>query len=207
MMNYKLQENEEVRLEIKPHGLSVWYFVLASMGRFLHLIIMFLLVVLMSFISHYFNSEYGSSWSIFSFIAERIGLKTETIMMLSLGLLVLIFLGLFGLSKLVVNAYTYTITNQRIIIRYGLITLNQRIIPFSQINDINMQSSILERIFGLGSIYLDTITTNLNNFYRRRSSNIMNNTGRLEGLTHQDCDEVMNIISAHIQKLKTNQSV
>jgi hypothetical protein len=38
-------------------------------------------------------------------------------MMVSLGLLILIFLGLYGLSKLVVNAYTYTVTNQRVEVR------------------------------------------------------------------------------------------
>lgn len=121
--------------------------------------------------------------------------------------LLLILVALIGLSKLVVKAYSYTITNQRIIIRFGLIVLNQRIIPLSQINDVNMQSSVLERLFGLGSVYLDTITTNMNNFYRRRPSSLMNNTGRLEGLNHEQCDEVMNIISAHVQKLRANQSV
>jgi uncharacterized membrane protein YdbT with pleckstrin-like domain len=206
MMNYKLQENEEVRFEIKPHGLSVWYFVLASLGRFLHLVVALIVVLIFTFLSDYMRGRGATDLSMLHFLANQFGVSIELMTTLAVAILVVIFLGLWGLSKLVVNAYTYTITNQRIIIRYGLITLNQRIIPFSQINDINMQSSLLERIFGLGSVYLDTITTDINNFYRRRPSNIMNNTGRLEGLTHQDCDEIMNLISSHIQKLKINQS-
>ncbi len=206
MMNYKLQENEEVQFEIKPHGLSVWYFVLASLGRFLHLIVALIVVLIFTFLSDYMRGRGATDLSMLHFLANQFGVSIELMTTLAVAILVVIFLGLWGLSKLVVNAYTYTITNQRIIIRYGLITLNQRIIPFSQINDINMQSSLLERIFGLGSVYLDTITTDINNFYRRSPSNIMNNTGRLEGLTHQDCDEIMNLISSHIQKLKINQS-
>jgi hypothetical protein len=116
-MNYQLHENEKIELEIKPSQRSIWYFVFASMGRFLHLIIMVVLIIIMTFISSYLHHRDQVDWSFFRLIAEQVGLKTETIMMVSLGLLILIFLGLYGLSKLVVNAYTYTVTNQRVEVR------------------------------------------------------------------------------------------
>ena len=41
-------------------------------------------------------------------------------------------------------------------------------------------------------------------FFGSSQGGLMNNTSRLEGLTYAQCDEVMNAISSHIQKLKTN---
>ena len=190
-MNIKLQPGEEVLVNLKPAPLVVWYWLLGKTGVFF----IGLLVLAFFSINFFYLSPY-LMWLI-----------TFVVLFVVIGLGFLWF-------KCIANAYHYVVTSQRVIIRYGFIALNQRMIPLSQINDVNMQSTFFERLFGLGSVYIDTLGTLLgpgsvlSNAIRGGGNSsrggLMNNTSRLEGLTYAQCDEVMNAISSHIQKLKTN---
>jgi uncharacterized membrane protein YdbT with pleckstrin-like domain len=198
-MNFTLQEGEEILIDTKPSSAVIWYWLLGKMG----LLILLLFVLVLS-------SIHANFLSIFNFF----NIDSSFSSYLTDALVIVIFLVIIGGGYLwfwlVANGYHYVVTNQRVIIRYGFILLNQRMIPLAQINDVNMQSTLVERFFGLGSVYIDTLATLLGsgsliaNAFSGVSSrrSLMNNTSRLEGLSSAQCDEIMGIISAHIQKLK-----
>ena len=101
------------------------------------------------------------------------------------------------------------VTNQRLIISYGFIVLNHRIIPLEKINDLNMNATLFERIFGLGSVYIATLGTLFSGFNGSGGRGMMgsnrsgfsNNTTRLECLSLAQCDEVMAVISKAMKQV------
>jgi uncharacterized membrane protein YdbT with pleckstrin-like domain len=55
------------------------------------------------------------------------------------------------------NMMYYWITTQRVIIKKGLIGYSINSIPFERISDALISRSFLERIFGFGSLHLQTL--------------------------------------------------
>ncbi|WP_044247524.1 PH domain-containing protein [Francisella hispaniensis] len=177
-----LQENEKILLELKPSSLSIKYFFIS---RFWHgsLVIMIMAIT--------FFSKMEKNVITFNFI--------NAMLITSVILMTYFILGWFFIKK-VVQSYNYIITNQRCILKYGFLYLNRRDISYPNINDINLKSNITEKIFGLGSVYLNDINTSI-----RANTRISNNTCRMEGLTLIECERVMDLISENIQKYKDSK--
>lgn len=51
---------------------------------------------------------------------------------------------------------TYTITNRRLITRRGVITRTGRDIPLTRINDVSTERGLLDRIFGCGTLVIES---------------------------------------------------
>jgi uncharacterized membrane protein YdbT with pleckstrin-like domain len=51
---------------------------------------------------------------------------------------------------------TYTVTDRRLIMRRGILTKVGKDIPLMRINDVSYQRSLLDRILGCGSLYIQT---------------------------------------------------
>lgn len=51
---------------------------------------------------------------------------------------------------------TYTVTNRRLIMRQGILTKVGKDMPLMRINDVSYERSVVDRIFGCGTLYVQT---------------------------------------------------
>ncbi len=211
-MKYQLQEGEEVLMELKPAERAAWYFMISRTWHFLLVIVVLGVWTLMVSAQ---NPEASHSFSrllnlITQGFFQRAGL--ENLSNLVFIVFLLLILGLMYVYFLfAVRGYSYVVTNQRLIISYGFIVLNHRIIPLEKINDLNMNATLFERMFGLGSVYIATLGTLFSGFNGSMNnrgglmgtnrSGFSNNTTRLECLSLAQCDEVMAVISKAMKQV------
>jgi uncharacterized membrane protein YdbT with pleckstrin-like domain len=80
---------------------------------------------------------------------------------LAFGLVALIMLYYavrYGIRPLVVRSCThYVITDERILLQDGVITRERRDLPLNRVNDHAMTQTLLDRIFGSGTLVVDSI--------------------------------------------------
>lgn len=180
----KLHDDEKILLELKPSRGSVPYFFLVRCWHVGFIILFFAI---------FFSSSIKQDNAELTSLVSGLGATAGLIILAVLACLVV--LGLLY-TKMCINGYDYVITNQRCILKYGFISLNKRIIPYGQINDIDMRSNALERMFGFGSVYIDCTATVLSSNRNRAA----NNTCRMEGLTMDECEQAMHAMSECLAK-------
>ena len=83
-------------------------------------------------------------------ITSDIGFRTALLAMLGLGLVSLAF-GYWRWTR-----FTYGIGTQDIVIESGLLSRNRRTIPFSRIQDVDIERKLLHRIFGLAKVNVES---------------------------------------------------
>ncbi len=89
------------------------------------------------------------------FVQARVdGEVNATVRWILVGIgLVLIFFGtLLPFAKWL--AWTYTLTNKRIVEQKGLLTRTGRVIPLSRINDVAFEKNLNDRILGCGTLII-----------------------------------------------------
>lgn len=190
-MKFTLHDDEKILLRLKPQQVSSWYWVFSRMWHGL-----FVIVLVAIFLLADLNNPGSTGKDTLSFVMQHSVILSAVVVVL----LVLMLLGAYVFFRLVVRAYDYCITNQRVIISYGFLSINHRIIPLSKINDVNTRASLFERLFGIVSVYLDTLGTLSSAISFGRRSRAFNNSTRFEGLTPEQADEAMTIISSIISK-------
>jgi|SRR5438093_7581302 len=74
-------------------------------------------------------------------------------------LAVLAAVALAGLSAIVVyirwTSASFTLTNQRVLLAYGVFSRNSKVIPIDRVQDVSTQQSLLGRAFGYGRVEID----------------------------------------------------
>ena len=118
-----------------------------------------------------------------------------------IGLLIIIGGATYMWCNKMAQNYHYVVTNQRCVLHYGMLSLSRSMIPIHNIMDIDMQATFFERLFGMGSVYVDNIGT----FTGQMMGGIgaISVTSRLEGLTLEECEQVMNLLSKMIAEKKS----
>ncbi|QIW09811.1 PH domain-containing protein [Francisella sp. LA112445] len=173
-----LQENENILLELKPNKSSIIYFFIIKLWHSSFLII----AIAVMFFSKLNKTTINHD------------MLTNTVLVIFV-LLIIYFIVAWFFIRRIINGYSYIITNQRCILKYGFLYLNRRDIPYRNINDVNLRSNIIEKAFGLGSVYINDISTAM-----RVNTRVSNNTCRMEGLTLDECEKAMDLINENIQK-------
>lgn len=74
----------------------------------------------------------------------------------AVGAFVLLAIGLAVLPFLRWLTTTYTVTDRRIITRRGILNKSGHDLPLHRINNVNYESSVVDRILGCGTIVLET---------------------------------------------------
>jgi uncharacterized membrane protein YdbT with pleckstrin-like domain len=74
-------------------------------------------------------------------------------------LAVLAAVALAGLSAIAVyvrwTAASFTLTNQRVLLAYGVFSRTSKVIPIDRVQDVSTQQSLLGRLFGYGRVEID----------------------------------------------------
>jgi uncharacterized membrane protein YdbT with pleckstrin-like domain len=72
---------------------------------------------------------------------------------------VLAAVAIAGLSAIVVyirwTAASFTLTNQRVLLNYGVFNRSSKVIPIDRVQDVSTQQSLLGRAFGYGRVEID----------------------------------------------------
>jgi len=133
-----LKKDEKIIKEIKPYPSLKWYFFIINFFPcFLFLFIIF--------------------WTIFPLIKSYFLLKNSFFVILFLVLFLGVAFISFIISHLMYQKRYYWITNKRVILKKGIIGYTLDSVPFNRISDVIISRSFLERIFGFGSVLLQTL--------------------------------------------------
>jgi len=126
-----LSEQEEVVLHLRPHGKSVVGPVLVLVLALAGLILAWVMLP---------DNEGG-----------RIGLGLVAAIMLYHG-------GRYGVLPLIEWRCTHwVLTNERLLTQTGVVVRERRDLPLNRVNDHALSQSLLDRIFGTGTLVIDSI--------------------------------------------------
>ena len=70
------------------------------------------------------------------------------------GLAVALFALVWGLIKTIL--WKYKITSRRVVVRHGLISVNEQTARLERVQDLTLHQSPFDRIFGVGKLTIDT---------------------------------------------------
>jgi membrane protein YdbS with pleckstrin-like domain len=140
---FRLQDGEKIHFESKPLRGLLWYMLIQS------LIGLFFLFI---FVIPFFVMPYLLVLSLGSASGGYLGMA-----IMGLFILIIIFLIDLVLVKRRYDMRYYWLTNNRIIVKRGLIGYSINSIPLERISDVLISRSFLERIFGFGSLHVQTL--------------------------------------------------
>ena len=179
-----LHSGETILAQAKPNASVSLYWLISRIGRSA-LSILILLALL------YFQTP--DKGHLHLNIPALSLLSHTTIVTLAIAGLLLAIYALFHYAA---KNYQYVVTSERVILTYGFLSINTRVIPYNKINDINVRASFFERLFGLASVNIDCIGTMLSSNRRRAG----NNTTTMEGLTPEQCNHMLEVVSEQMTK-------
>jgi membrane protein YdbS with pleckstrin-like domain len=140
---FNLQEKEKIVKEIKPLPILRWYFFLRSA-----LVIFFMLIWFIAFI----------------FIPPLlwvVGIPTSFF-------LIVILIILYFVANNRYNYQHYWITNKRVMYRRGLLGYTINSIPLERISDVIVSRTFWERVFGFGSVHVQSLAGQISYGRHRR---------------------------------------
>ncbi len=187
LLGYSLHEGEKLLLHLKPNKSSAFYFLISKFSRKALGLIVLISFLYFNFANGFGPAKHGGNYGLLQSIEAKLGALHYWLIVI----IAIIIIGYYFWFRKVVSSYDYLITNQRCILRYGLVNLNTRVIPYKQISDINARASFVERFFNQESVYINCIGTAINS--NRRA--IGNNATRMEGLSTEESREALDIIS------------
>ena len=156
MQYFNLQENERIIKEIKPLPGLMWYFFFSGAGGIGSIGLIFLFIFIYAFIK---------IPELFSFALN---------FWVIVGIIVLIGMVInFILSFLRYSKQYYWITNKRVVYKRGIIGYRITSIPFERISDIIISRTFLERIFGFGSLHIQTLAGQISGRYSLGAEGIL----------------------------------
>jgi uncharacterized membrane protein YdbT with pleckstrin-like domain len=55
--------------------------------------------------------------------------------------------------------WKYTVTNRRVVVRHGLVSVNEQTARLERVQDLTLHQSLFDRLFGVGHLMIDTAGT------------------------------------------------
>ncbi|MDF1655772.1 MAG: PH domain-containing protein [Coxiellaceae bacterium] len=181
-----INTSNDAVIEVKPKPITALYWVFAKVLRLL--IYIGILIAMFNFNMSTTNQSLPAG---LTKIIQPVMNTNAVYILLAVAVLAYFWF------RSVVKAYDYKVTDSSVVMRYGLLSMNTRTIPISQITDINIRCSILERLFGIASVRVNCIGTALQ---VGRSNRAGNNTTRMEGLTMAECEKVSDYLTKKMSK-------
>jgi uncharacterized membrane protein YdbT with pleckstrin-like domain len=88
----------------------------------------------------------------FLFIALWAGLATGTALIVTVVIAVVVI----AWTLLETIRWKYTITNRRVFVRHGLVSVNEQTARLERVQDVTLRQSLFDRMFGVGRLDIDT---------------------------------------------------
>jgi uncharacterized membrane protein YdbT with pleckstrin-like domain len=80
------------------------------------------------------------------------GLSTGTALIVTAVIAVVVV----GWTLLETIRWKYTITNRRVFVRHGLVSVNEQTARLERVQDVTLRQTLFDRIFGVGRLAIDT---------------------------------------------------
>ncbi len=88
----------------------------------------------------------------FLIIALWAGLATGTALIVTVVIAVVVV----AWTLLETIRWKYTITNRRVFVRHGLVSVNEQTARLERVQDVTLRQSLFDRMFGVGRLDIDT---------------------------------------------------
>jgi uncharacterized membrane protein YdbT with pleckstrin-like domain len=88
----------------------------------------------------------------FLIIALWAGLATGTALIVTVVIAVVVVVW----TLLETIRWKYTITNRRVFVRHGLVSVNEQTARLERVQDVTLRQSLFDRMFGVGRLDIDT---------------------------------------------------
>jgi uncharacterized membrane protein YdbT with pleckstrin-like domain len=85
-------------------------------------------------------------------VALWAGLATGTALIVTLVLAVVVV----AWTLLETIRWKYTITNRRVFVRHGLVSVNEQTARLERVQDLTLRQTLFDRLFGVGTLRIDT---------------------------------------------------
>lgn len=164
MADIQLQPNEKILFQLQPE--KAWVF-----QKLFHSTIIIALLVLLIL-----GKSAGNSF------------ETPKIIFIIPGALIALCILSYIYYSLLRTRVDYFITNQRCITNNSFITSNRDILLYSRVIDISIRQSIVEKIFGLGTVVLYTAGVN------------PKTASYISGIKFSDAEKILAEINTHISR-------
>jgi uncharacterized membrane protein YdbT with pleckstrin-like domain len=89
---------------------------------------------------------------VFLVIAIWAGLATGTALIITAVIAVVVVVW----TLLETIRWKYTITNRRVFVRHGLVSVNEQTARLERVQDVTLRQSLFDRLFGVGKLDIDT---------------------------------------------------
>lgn len=80
------------------------------------------------------------------------GLSTGTALIITVVIAVVVL----AWTLLETIRWKYTITNRRVFVRHGLVSVNEQTARLERVQDVTLRQSLFDRVFGVGRLRIDT---------------------------------------------------
>ncbi|HLD41662.1 MAG TPA: PH domain-containing protein [archaeon] len=126
----------------------------------------------------YFFLSVSMGWAIgyifiFWVFAAMLAFLTNSLLLATTGSLAIFFILLAPIYLISGNMYNYRhywITNKRVVQKSGFLGYSVNSVPLERVSDVIMTRSFLERIFGFGSVHIQTLAGQVS--YGRKGSEV-----------------------------------
>ena len=171
-----LHDGEKVLFEEKP---SERYFKILFFSRVWHSIYTCIILAI------------AISWGYYKMIGDNPNIILYGII-LAIVLFIVSTLLTYFISRASMNRHWYFLTNQRIILYSGFISISKKYIPYSRVADVNITQDLFHRLFGLSRVRVDeTMAAAI-------SASGLGGVNYIEGLTAEDADKFAHFVSQHM---------
>lgn len=143
---FRLQEGEKIVHKIKPLPGLKWYFFFRRFATIVP-------VAIIAFF--YLSFSLIGPESVLPFL-EGFGVLFEIGFLILIGLVIGVVASLI-ISRLEYGKQDYWITDKRVIYKRGIIGYRITSIPYERISDVIISRTFLERIFGFGSLHIQSL--------------------------------------------------
>jgi len=89
---------------------------------------------------------------VFLVVALWAGLATGTALIVTVVIAVVVV----AWTLLETIRWKYTITNRRVFVRHGLVSVNEQTARLERVQDVTLRQSLFDRMFGVGRLDIDT---------------------------------------------------
>jgi uncharacterized membrane protein YdbT with pleckstrin-like domain len=89
---------------------------------------------------------------VFLVVSLWAGLSTGTALIVTAVIAVVVV----GWTLLETIRWKYTITNRRVFVRHGLVSVNEQTARLERVQDVTLRQTLFDRIFGVGRLAIDT---------------------------------------------------
>lgn len=180
-MQHLFDTDESILIETKPKFSDIfWYNLILVAWRICLLIILAII---------YLNAHH----QLYEDTLSGMSLDVEIISLIAIAIILSFVINYFYTYLYTKNA-DYILTNKKIYLRSGILSIDKKIILYRSVADLNLNQSFLARIFGLGSLRIDEYAGNTTNRHL------------IKGLKIDQLEHILKLISQNVQSAKNTIS-